>query len=174
MTRQPLPADPQLVEKEWIAFPGGELEAPRPRVYCPECRATRRQAASLARRTLCFRCYRLSLDRERGIKAAGELNTASEIRFQTTLPFEPVDRVRLAQLRAARSVARAESRKGIGVYVDKRRQAQISARHALVKLADGLRSRHAGAAEVERVTAGALHAAEIQLPDAWLPFVAAR
>ena len=46
-------------------------------------------------------------------------------------------------------------------YVDKRRQAQIAARHALVRLSEGLRAQ-------------GLYAAELQLPDTWLPFVASR
>src|SRR4051794_13324953 len=107
MKSNPLPVDPQLAQREWVSFPGGELEAPRPKMRCPECRANRRTAASLARKTLCFRCYRVELDRERGIAAAAALDTASEIRFQTTLPFEPVDRMRLAHLRATRATARA-------------------------------------------------------------------
>jgi len=168
MSNNPLPVDPQLVEREWISFPGGELEAPRPKLRCRECRATRRTAASLARKTLCFNCYRAELDRERGIAAAAELNTASEIRFQNSLPFEPVDRMRLAQLRASRATARAESARGTGQYVDRRRRAQIAARHALERLSAGLRARQAPMAEpryrVER----------LDVPAAWLPFVASR
>lgn len=174
MTSHPVQVNPQLIEKEWITFPGGELEAPRPRVLCPSCRATRRHAASLAKRTLCFRCYRLDFERERGLKAAAELNTASEQRFQSTLPFEPVDRTRLACLRAERAVARAEARVGTGAYVNKRRQAQIAARHALERIAAGLRARHASPAEHDRVIGDVLHAAELQLPESWLPFAASR
>lgn len=175
MKSYPLSAAPQLTsDRDWMAFPGGELEAPRPKVLCPPCRATRRHAASLARRTLCFRCYRLSLDRERGLAAAAELNTASVVRFQTTLPFEPVDRVRLARLRATRGAARLEARKGIGEYAFRRRRAQIVARHALAQIAAGLRARQAPASLRERITASTMHAAELQLPEAWLPFIAAR
>jgi hypothetical protein len=165
---------PAVSDRDWMAFPGGELEAPRPRVLCPSCRATRRHAASLARRTLCFRCYRLGLDRDRGLKAAAELNTASLARFQTALPFEPVDRVRLARLRAARDGARIEERRGAGQYVDRRRQAQMAARRALAQIAAGLRARQASASFPGRITESEMHAAEMQLPEAWLPFVAAR
>jgi hypothetical protein len=168
----PLPLDPKLTDKEWIAFPGGELEAPRPRALCPDCRKTRRHAASLARQTLCFRCYRLDLDRQNGIKAAAELNTASEARFQATLPFEPVDRVRLMQLRASRSLARVQERGGAGRFTNRRRQAQISARHALERIADGLRSRQSVATSAQR--GDLAHAAEIQLPDSWLPYAVGR
>lgn len=168
----PLPADPKLTDKEWIAFPGGELEAPRPRTMCRACRATRRTAASLARKTLCFSCYRLDLDRQRGFKAAGELNTASEERFQSTLPFEPVDRVRLMQLRLERGVARAEASRGTGKYVARRRQAQIAARHTLERIAAGIRAHEAFARE--RTVPDVLHAAEVQLPDAWLQYAVGR
>jgi hypothetical protein len=173
MTRHQLPADPQLAEKEWIAFPGGELEAPRPKVYCAECRANRRHAASLAKRTLCFKCYRLGLDRERGIKAAAELNTASEIRFQTTLPFEPVDRVRLAMLRVSHAAAKAESVKGAGAYVDRRRRAQITARHALERISQGLRSRHVNVL-ANGASDNLKREMKLDVPPAWLPFVGAR
>lgn len=173
MTSHPLPVDPQLVEKEWIAFPGGELEAPRPKLYCPECRATKRHAASLARKTLCFKCYRLSLDRERGIKAAAELDTASEIRFQTQLPFEPVDRTRLAMLRAVRATARSEAAKGLGVHADRRRRAQITARHALERIAQGLRARHVAVTGYDSGQTAARNT-KLEVPPAWLPFVGAR
>lgn len=168
MKSNPLPADPQLADREWVAFPGGELEAPRPKLRCPECRANRRTAASLARKTLCFRCYRAELDRERGIATAAQLNTASEIRFQTTLPFEPVDRVRLAQLQATRLAARTEASRGTGRFVDRRRRAQLIARQTLERLAAGLRGTEAPQMapryRVERV----------DVPAAWLPFVASR
>ncbi len=79
---------------------------------------------------------------------------------------------------------------GVGRYVDKRRHAQIAARHALQRIVAGL-ARDAGGsiaslrpgfadvheptpAERERLGAAAIHAAELQLPDAWLPFVVSR
>ena len=92
--------------REWQALPGGELEAPRPKALCRSCRERLRE--SVARgvwpersKTLCFGCYRTQLDRDRRIKAAAELNTASEARFQTSLPIEPVNRARLQQLRGS-------------------------------------------------------------------------
>jgi len=122
---------------------------------------------------LCFQCYRADLDRERAIAAAGQLDTASDARFQFQLPLEPINAGRLSDLKAARAEARAVSSRGTGVYVDKRRQAQIAARHALQAIASGLAAR--------RLTPGmrpemmdAIHAAELQLPDAWIPFVVAR
>jgi hypothetical protein len=74
---------------------------------------------------------------------------------------------------------------GAGRFADKRRQAQIAARHALQTIAAGLRARRvssiggteSGAAatrDADRELAMAIHAAELQLPDAWLPFVVAR
>ncbi len=173
----------QIVSEEWVAFPGGELEGKRPKTLCPTCReALKSEAAGLSgptrstrpTRPLCFQCYRADLDRDRALKTAGELDTASDARFQCQLPFEPVDRARLDMLKAERSEARAASRQGIGQWVDKRRHAQIEARHALQAIAAGLNARQlAPAAEVQAI-ASAIHAAELQLPDAWLPYVVSR
>jgi hypothetical protein len=175
-------APAQVVEKEWIEFPGGELEGTRPRALCQACRdklkAGVRQAARKA--PLCFQCYRAELDRERMLKAAGDLDTASEERFQGALPFEPVNRPRLERLRSERTAARASLESGAGRFVDKRRRAQIAARHALQRIADGLKARGASErlltseAEGLGLFAEATHAAELQLPDAWLPFVLSR
>ena len=55
---------------------------------------------------LCFGCYRAGIERERALKAAGELDTASVERFQSALPFEPVNQPRLQMLKAERSAAR--------------------------------------------------------------------
>lgn len=187
--------------RDWLALPGGELEAPRPKALCLGCRERLRQAVSQGAwpkpdaersRTLCFGCYRAQLDRDRRLKAAAELDTASEARFQTSLPLEPVNRARLNQLRSARQAAREEERHGIGAYVDKRRRAQIAARHALERLAAGLRARGvlaaAPTARVGAVTAVSspssasatdalptmMQDAAMRLPAAWLPFVAGR
>ena len=154
----------QVVDAEWITFPGGELEGKRPGARCSACRARGGHRAS--RGPLCFQCYRVELDRERALKAAGQLDTASDGRFQTALPFEPVDVVRLERLRAARSADRVAAQVGVGRYVDRRRQAQIAARRALQQIATGIQSRGAAMA--------AIHAAELQLPEAWLPFVVSR
>ena len=171
-------APAQVVEKEWIEFPGGELEGTRPRALCQACRDRLKSGERAARRTpLCFQCYRAELDRERLLKAAGDLNTASEERFQGALPFEPVNRPRLERLRADRMAVRASLESGAGRFVDKRRRAQIAARHALQRVAEGLKARDASGtlatseAEGMSVLAEATHAAELQLPDAWLPFV---
>jgi len=152
----------QPVDSEWVTFPGGELEGRRPKVLCGPCRL--RQAAKAPARAICFECHREDRRREAALKAAGEFEASPEgtiVRVQNGLPFEPVNLPRLAQLKADRAVARRQARVGAGQYVDKRRQAQIAARHAMARLGDGLRAQ-------------ALHAAELQLPEAWLPFVAAR
>jgi hypothetical protein len=119
---------------------------------------------------LCFQCYRADLDRQRGIAAAGELDTSSEARFQYQLPLEPVDRFRLDSLKAARTDARIASVQGIGAYIDKRRRAQIAARHALRTIADSVLL----PADRRSAFGDAIHAAELQLPEAWLPFVVSR
>jgi len=173
----------QLAQDEWVSFPGGELEGRRPKALCAACRAALQQEASgrpgqtdIVRpdrsevrraRALCFQCYRADLDRQRGIAVAGQLDTSSEARFQYQLPLEPVDRFRLDTLKASRADTRIASVQGIGVYIDKRRRAQIAARHALQAIADSVLS------PAQRRTAfgDAIHAAELQLPESWLPFV---
>ena len=177
----------ETVDKEWVTFPGGELEGQRPLVMCPVCRERLRSAARAAAleaaapqaapsslRPLCFQCYRVDQARQRALRAARDLCTASEARFQETLPFEPVNRARLDRLRTERSAARAGLKIGTGRLVDRRRQAQIAARHALDRIAAGLKSH--GVADPIRDPAidEAIHAAELQLPAAWLPFVVSR
>jgi hypothetical protein len=166
----------ETVENEWITFPGGELEGKRPRRLCPACREKLRQSAagataSLEVRPLCFQCYRLELERQRALEAAGELDTASDTRFQEALPFEPVNESRLATLKVDRAAARVVSPAGAGRFADRRRHAQIAARHALQAVAAGLKQRGLAAAARERMFASAVHAAELQLPESWLPFV---
>ncbi len=67
--------------------------------------------------------------------------------------------------------ARAAARQGIGQWVDKRRHAQIEARHALQAIAAGLNARQLAPAAQAQAMASAIHAAELQLPDAWLAYV---
>jgi hypothetical protein len=110
------------------------------------------------------------LDRERALAAAGGLDTTSEARFQFQLPIEPVNLARLASLKAVRADVRAASSQGTGHYADKRRQAQVAARHALQAITAGLTARRLAP---ETLTA-ATHAAELQLPESWLPFVVSR
>ena len=192
MARQHSDVIHEPTENEWVTFQGGELEGARPKAMCPACRlrasrASARQGrdglqtahdgTSPERRApspACFQCFRVDQARQRALRAARALNTASEARFQDTLPFEPVNRARLEQLRAERSTARATLKTGSARFADKRRHAQIAARHALDRIAAGLRS--GGARDVERHTAisEAIHAAELQLPEAWIPFVVSR
>ena len=119
----------------------------------------------------------MELDRQRALKAAGDLDTASDERFQNALPFEPVNRPRLEMLKAERAVSRTTMAQGLGRFDDKRRKAQISARHALQRIVAGFAARTgtAGASvEANRAWASAVHAAELQLPESWLPFVVSR
>lgn len=168
MTRTTAKATPQLLQAEWVPFSGGELEGCRPRALCPECRT---KLDKRAHRTLCFHCYRLEIERERALKAAGDLNTATGERFQYALPIEPVNHARLARLKVERQHARSAQAKA-SPYVDRRRQAQINARHTLGRLAEGLRTYRLAQEQKQAV----LHArsAAAPLPEAWLPFVAAR
>jgi hypothetical protein len=173
---------PETTDSDWLALPGGELEAPRPCTLCIRCRERLRRAAARGSwpsaaerpRTLCFGCHRAQIDRDRKLRAAASLDTASEERFQCTLPFEPVNRARLNQLRVARAHSRKADLDGPGVYVDKRRRAQIAARHALRRVTEGLRTHAVNAPERHATFLAAVHAAELQLPDAWLPFVVSR
>ena len=166
----------QVADLEWVTFPGGELEGKRPMAMCPACReALARSAQGRAgvqrRRTLCFQCYRAELDRERALRAAGAIDTASVERFQSALPFEPIDRPRLEMLKAERTAARVTTP---AVFADRRRHAQIAARHALQSIAAGLSARQCTPVDRARAMADAAHAAELQLPEAWLPFVVSR
>jgi hypothetical protein len=173
MSRGTPQPEPQVAVEDWVSFPGGELEGKRPKAVCPACRDA--MAGGVARsRTLCFQCYRLELERERTLRAAGNLDTGSEERFQSQLPFEQVNRARLAELKAARAEARAAAKQGVGACVDRRRKAQIAARHALQQIAAGLEVRRVGPAAAAAAIDEASHAAELQLPDAWLPFVLSR
>jgi len=150
---------------DWAPFPGEELEGKRPKVRCPTCRSRGRTAG-----TVCFLCYRAQLDRAKALNAAATLNTASEARFQWTLPFDPVDRRRLAILK----VQRAASRRVAGSVEERRVRAQIAARHALFGNRPGL----AAAATISRMSSGERmvfdHSAELQFPESWLPFVVSR
>jgi hypothetical protein len=170
--------EPQIVESEWVTFPGGELEGRRPKALCPDCRARLHRATvsggQLGPRPICFQCYRAELARERALTAAGDLETASVERFQSALPFEPVNGSRLALLKAERHQSRVAMAEGAGRFVTKRHEAQIAARHALEIIAAGLHARRLEADDRERVMASAIHAAELQLPEAWLPFVVSR
>jgi hypothetical protein len=162
---------------------------------------------------ICFQCYRAELERDRSLRAAGQLDTASDARFQCTLPFDPVNTVRLATLKAERAAERQArgrpaslsiapppgmrqaivSPAGVSQAIvppagvsqaivrcaDRRRQAQIAARHALRAIGDGLRTQRlregtSGRTVSEHATVAAIDAAELQLPESWLPFVLPR
>ena len=162
----------QVLANEWVSFPGGELEGRRPRVLCQVCRAGlegRRPGG-----TLCFQCYRANLDRERALRLAGRVETGSAARFQEQLPFEPLDEARLALLKTERTEVRGALLQGVERFADRRRRAQIAARHALQSIVAARPSRASGVAAYDRTIAAALHAAELQLPESWLPFVVSR
>ena len=177
MTRTAAKATPQLLQAEWVPFAGGELEGRQPKALCSDCRSKLSLAAKGTRSadpqkpTLCFSCYRLEMERERALKAAGELNTASEERFQCALPLEKVNYARLGRLKMEREVARRQQAVS-SPYVDRRRQAQLKARHALGRLAEGPRAYRLVQEQKRAVMQS--RAAQVPLPDAWLPFVASR
>jgi hypothetical protein len=168
------------IDIDWAGFPGGELEGRRPKTLCPACRLALQEATAATARhqrsqgqptkPLCFQCYRASIERERALKAAGEVNTASEARFQSMLPFEPVNQVRLTMLKVERARAHTQSSE----LDDRRRRAQIEARRVLERLAAGLVEQRLAKADRLRQIDAAIHAAELQLPESWIPFVVAR
>ena len=143
------------LQADWAVFPGGELEGQRPRVLCRACR----RGGSGQAGTLCFQCYRAHLDRDRALRAAANLDTGSEARFQEVLPFEPIQTARLVRLKVERQRARDLAGAGLGRLADRRRRAQMAAREALRGIA---------------ARTSVIHAAELQLPSAWLPFVLSR
>ncbi len=163
----------QIPDHDWMPLPGGELEAPRPKTLCPSCRAKLRAGVKPSGRTLCFACYRADIERERRLKRAGDLDTASEKRFQFALPFEPVNRVRLEMLRAERT-REATARRTAQPTAVRRRAAQIEARHALQRIVEGLKVRQLTPPQRAAAMADVTHAAELQLPESWIPFVVAR
>jgi hypothetical protein len=180
MNRLRIENAPTHADIDWKPFPGGELEGQQPKVLCPECRARKGQQAERTpvqggKPALCFQCYRAGIARNSKIKAAGELDTASDARFQAALPFEPVNVARLAGLKVAREEARATARAGTGGYVEKRHRAQIEARHALARIFLGLKERTSMAAAPAKTRGSSfdalVQAAELQLPESWLPFV---
>jgi hypothetical protein len=146
----------QVGEGQWVALPGGELEGRRPTVLCGPCRM--RRAIGAERKAVCFECYKADAWRQRAFESAASLDTGSAERFQFGLPFEAVDRPRLERLKAERAASQRQLRVGVGRFVDQRRHAQIAARHALQQLGAGLQEY-------------GVRAAELQLPEAWLPFV---
>jgi hypothetical protein len=174
------------LEQDWVALPGGELEGRRPVVRCPDCReklvrATRQSGGEVggSPEPLCFACYRASIARERALKAARERLTASEQQFQSTLPFETIDRARLTRLKIERAGARAAASAGVGRFAERRRRAQIQARHALQQIGDALRAHRPSTFSPailqpsEPALSAAVHAS-LPLPSAWLPFAGAR
>src|SRR5438132_4649085 len=94
----------QIIDEEWVVFPGGELEGRRPKVLCATCRS--RRDDSPTGRPLCFECYRASVDYECRLLAAANLDTASSERFGDATPYEPVNRPRLLMLQADRRQSR--------------------------------------------------------------------
>ena len=205
MTANNSPVGGHPIPGEWVAFPGGELEGLRPRPRCPACRQLPPDRASHSSaavepgrpgtlepssaavtgrtRPLCFQCYRLALTHERALKAAAEFTGASDERFHLARPFEPVNASRLTTLKIARERARAAAKEGPGACIERRRQGQIAARHALARLAEGLgtvsvghgpggRATHESAADV-RASATQFQKS-FQFPESWLPFVVSR
>ena len=85
-----------------------------------------------------------------------------------------MNRQRLRMLKADRSEARVAASRGIGQYVDQQRLAQIKARHALQAIAVSPKARQLAPAGQVEATVSAIHDAELQTADVWLPFVVSR
>ena len=190
-----------ISDEDWAPFPGGELAGRRPKALCPDCRARLERAAREASgpggvsrpgpmgKRICFQCYRVDLERERalGVSRADHAVLRAETppaegtpsadgggRWQHLLPFEPVNQPRLERLRAERAAARSAAKIGPERFEARRRQAQMAARHALQQVIAGLRARDGASGDREGGITAAIHAAELQLPESWLPFVVSR
>jgi hypothetical protein len=165
----PSPETLQAADTEWTTLPGGELAGQCPRALCPTCRDR------LAPKLICFQCYRAGWERDRALTAAGQLDTASDARFQYVGPFRPVNTGRLAALKAERTRLKTQVKAQIETQVEscanRRRRAQIVARHALFPASSfqprASRRRPLPARTIEAVTV----AADLQFPESWLPFV---
>jgi hypothetical protein len=132
---------------------------------------------SSGKAALCFLCYRAELDRARALRAAGVFNAASEERFQESLPFEPVNLPRLAMLKAERLRAQAAGPGSAQSFTQRRHRAQIAARHALQQALGAIRAsgtRSSSQSAATRAAMSLVRAAELQLPESWLPFVVSR
>jgi len=140
---------------------------------CAACKA-RGNEPGAPRPTLCFQCHRAERQRIAALRAAASLDTASEARFQHALPFEPVNRARLAQLKVERTTVREKMMEGAGRFELRRRQALIAARHALKSAVDHVKGRNGSRVQQSRAFTMAMHAVELQFPEAWVPFIVAR
>jgi hypothetical protein len=154
-----------------VLFPGGELEGNPTAARCPTCRRFRARRVGAP---LCFHCYREGLKRDGALRAAAALDTASNARFQWALPFEPVNGPRLEFLKAIRAADRVARRAGGGDLSERRRRAQVAARHMLRMLEAGLHNRLGSEGHRARTLAAIPHVAELQFPESWLPFVVSR
>jgi hypothetical protein len=76
-------------------------------------------------------------------------------------------------LKVERAAARAVLHEGPGRFEARRRAAQIAARHTLERIEAALDTRNADPATRQRVMLTVAHAAELQFPESWLPFVIA-
>ena len=120
----------KLLKKNGLRFQAASWKGSGPRCMCPACRLRAfRASASQGRAPRTRRASpesRAPSPESRSVfsatastrrasgrcSAARNLNTASEARFQDSLPFEPVNRARLERLRAERSTARAALKSG--------------------------------------------------------------
>jgi hypothetical protein len=126
--------------EEWGTFPGGELDAPRPRAVCADCRD---RTDARERRPLCFACYRAHLTRERAIQQVlartfepfpADTPGADSVSepVQPTLPAL-VSAVVPGNVRRFAAVPRTADDPRYTLFTHRRRQAQIAARRALSK-----------------------------------------
>lgn len=131
----------QVLDAEWVAFPGDELEARRPRARCAACREAG-ETGERPRR-LCFQCYRLEFERHRAI---------GEVLSRVVSPFEGAEAARgpvgiVRHFHVPPTPADGDPR--YAALAKRRRQAQLAARRALAEPVIDLE----------------------QFPVAWRPFV---
>ena len=153
----------KVLKENGLRFPGGELEGPRPKGLCPACRLRAfRASASQGSGRLERRRTRVPapspwarasspylfpvLSRRPGARAGVAGGPQPQHRVRGAL--SRLAAVRAGEPRAARAPARgrwaSDRRSAAARFADKRRHAQIAARHALDRIAAGLRSRGVG------------------------------
>ena len=167
----------QTIQEEWVTFPGGELEGKRPKALCQ--RAARPKSGSR------HRAYHgapgtssvvlpVLPGRVGAIEPCSCWSARHSIRgtLQVQLPFEPVNEPRLAKLKWIAPSAQLRSSESAASSTSGVRHKSPHATRSQM-IAAGLRTRQLAGDNV-RAMDMAIHAAELQLPESWLPFVVSR
>ena len=185
ITQAPAQFAKDLKDSDWVGFPGGELEGKRPKALCPACRdgpsAPGRRATGPTPSCPLFPM----LPRRNRPRSRPQGGGPAGHRVGGAVPDRAA--VRAGQPAAARDAeggaidrARLDARNEFGQVC--RPQASGADRRAPRAAADRSGPRRQQCVEAdapgndvrEREMAAAIHAAELQLPESWLPFVVSR